>query len=80
MYSQFDFLLLIGRIAVESKQIAKEGLTALHDYLLIAEYTQRDTSECLFLIGALLASQQSPLAQNYLTKALPGLEGKEDIK
>ena len=38
VYSNVEFLLLIGKYCAHSSQLADQGLKALNDYLLILEY------------------------------------------
>ena len=67
IYSNIDFLYLIGKFAAQSRQCSEQGLRSLNDYLLILDHTRETMNEreytrkrclALYQVGIILHSEK----------------------
>lgn len=90
VYSNVEFLLLIGKYCAHSSQIADQGLKALNDYLLILDYQKGLTTRShyikiraltMFHIGCIFYSQKDiKTSMKYLGPILSDLKKSDCLK
>lgn len=83
IYSNIEFLYLIGKFAAQSKQCSGEGLTSLNDYLLILDFIKDNFKEKEYYKKRGLAHYQTGMilynekdyesAMRYLLISVPAL-------
>jgi len=59
VYSNIEFLYLIGKYAAQSKSYSVEGLKSLNDYLIILDYTRNNQKEAEYCRKRILGLYQA---------------------